>query len=154
MYAKIKNNQLDKYPYEYTDFQNENPYTAFSGLDLYSAFQGTEENINGAELVEVQQEQAPSYNKKTQKVVVATTPTFNGSAWVLTCTIADKTEEEWARQSRSVREERNTKLTACDWTQLADSTADKAAWATYRQELRNVPAQTEFPWDVTWPTQP
>jgi hypothetical protein len=53
-----------------------------------------------------------------------------------------------------IRTERNQKLTACDWTQLADSSVDKQAWATYRQALRDVTAQAGFPTDVTWPTAP
>ena len=59
-----------------------------------------------------------------------------------------------AEQSTNVRNDRNKRLTDCDWTQLADSTADKAAWATYRQALRDVPTQAGFPWNVQWPTQP
>ena len=59
-----------------------------------------------------------------------------------------------AEQSKNVREDRNKRLTDCDWTQLADSTADKAAWATYRQALRDVPTQAGFPWKVEWPKQP
>jgi len=59
-----------------------------------------------------------------------------------------------AEQAKSVRKQRNTKLSDCDWTQLADSTADKAAWATYRQALRDVPSQSSFPWDITWPDAP
>jgi hypothetical protein len=59
-----------------------------------------------------------------------------------------------AEQSASVRTSRNDKLAACDWTQLADSTADKTTWATYRQLLRDVTAQDGFPWNVTWPEAP
>ena len=59
-----------------------------------------------------------------------------------------------AEQAKSVRTDRNKRLADCDWTQLADSTADKAAWATYRQALRDVPAQAGFPWEVTWPDAP
>jgi hypothetical protein len=59
-----------------------------------------------------------------------------------------------AEQSASVRTSRNDKLAACDWTQLADSTADKTTWATYRQSLRDVTAQDGFPWNVTWPEAP
>ena len=59
-----------------------------------------------------------------------------------------------AEQAKSVRTDRNKRLADCDWTQLADSTADKAAWATYRQALRDVPAQVGFPWDITWPDAP
>jgi len=48
-----------------------------------------------------------------------------------------------------------------DWTQIADAPSggawtgvDKAAWATYRQQLRDVPAQSGFPANVTWPVKP
>jgi len=57
-------------------------------------------------------------------------------------------------QAKSVRTTRTQKLADSDWTQIADSTADKAAWATYRTALRNVPAQAGFPWTVTWPDAP
>jgi hypothetical protein len=59
-----------------------------------------------------------------------------------------------AEQASSVRAARNSKLAACDWTQLADSSADKGSWAAYRQALRDVTAQAGFPWDVTWPVEP
>ena len=35
---------------------------------------------------------------------------------------------------------RNGALKASDWTQLSDAPVDAAAWATYRQELRDLPA--------------
>lgn len=57
-------------------------------------------------------------------------------------------------QASLVRLVRNKKLADCDWTQLADSTADKPAWAIYRQTLRDVTAQAGFPWNVTWPIEP
>ena len=59
-----------------------------------------------------------------------------------------------ADQAKSVREQRTTKLSECDWTQLADAPVDKAAWATYRQALRDVTKQAGFPWDIEWPVQP
>jgi hypothetical protein len=59
-----------------------------------------------------------------------------------------------AEQAKSVREQRSTKLADCDWTQVDDSPVDKAAWATYRTALRNVPAQSGFPWTITWPDSP
>jgi hypothetical protein len=40
-----------------------------------------------------------------------------------------------------IRNWRNAELKRTDWTQIADSTADKAAWATYRQALRDLPTQ-------------
>ena len=35
---------------------------------------------------------------------------------------------------------RNRLLSESDWTQLPDAQCDKAAWATYRQALRDFPA--------------
>ena len=59
-----------------------------------------------------------------------------------------------AEAAKSVRASRDGKLAECDWTQLSDSQVDKAVWATYRQELRDVPAQTGFPYDINWPVKP
>ena len=59
-----------------------------------------------------------------------------------------------AEQAKAVRQSRTEKLKDSDWTQIADSTADKAAWATYRQALRDITAQSGFPWTVTWPDAP
>mgnify|MGYP003666446236 FL=1 len=58
------------------------------------------------------------------------------------------------RAAAEVRTERDAKLAATDWTQVADAPVDQAAWATYRQELRDVPAQAGFPNAVDWPTSP
>jgi hypothetical protein len=59
-----------------------------------------------------------------------------------------------AERAAGIRTSRTEKLKDSDWTQIADSTADKAAWATYRQALRDITTQTGFPWEVQWPTQP
>ena len=59
-----------------------------------------------------------------------------------------------AEKAANVRQQRNDKLKDCDWTQIADSTADKTAWATYRQALRDITAQEGFPWTINWPDAP
>jgi hypothetical protein len=59
-----------------------------------------------------------------------------------------------AEQAKSVRQQRTEKLKDSDWTQIADSTADKALWATYRQALRDVTSQAGFPWTIEWPVAP
>jgi uncharacterized protein (DUF1330 family) len=59
-----------------------------------------------------------------------------------------------AEQAKSVRASLSEKLKDCDWTQVADAPVDKAAWATYRQALRDITSQDGFPWTVEWPTQP
>jgi hypothetical protein len=59
-----------------------------------------------------------------------------------------------AEQAKSVRDQRNTKLSESDWTQVADAPVDKDAWATYRQALRDITTQEGFPWTITWPDAP
>jgi len=52
---------------------------------------------------------------------------------------------------------RNNILITTDWTQLSDNpltTEQRQAWATYRQALRDLPANTTDPRNPTWPTKP
>jgi hypothetical protein len=49
---------------------------------------------------------------------------------------------------------RDGELAATDWTQLADAVCDKAAWATYRQSLRDLPASNSDPRKIELPTKP
>ncbi len=56
-----------------------------------------------------------------------------------------------------VRAERDRLLVESDWTQVPDAInagADQDAWARYRQQLRDLTAQSGFPWQVDWPLQP
>jgi hypothetical protein len=46
-------------------------------------------------------------------------------------------EQKWEQ----IKLWRNDELKRTDWTQVADSPTDKAAWAKYRQALRDLPAQ-------------
>lgn len=71
-----------------------------------------------------------------------------------------KAEQEQAYTARkdaeaatAVRAERDKLLAECDWMGMSDVTMS-AEWATYRQALRDVPAQAGFPHNVTWPTKP
>jgi len=57
-------------------------------------------------------------------------------------------------QAKNVRSQRNQLLKDSDWTQIADSTANKEDWAAYRQALRNLPNAEGFPWTVTFPSEP
>jgi hypothetical protein len=62
-----------------------------------------------------------------------------------------------AETADSLRDRRNILLASSDWTQAADSPltdAKKAEWATYRQQLRDLPANTSDPANPTWPTPP
>lgn len=82
---------------------------------------------------------------------------INGK-WYTKWAVADMDDDAKAatdaRQADAVRATRNQKLKDSDWTQVADAPVDQAAWAAYRQALRDVPSQVGFPWEVQWPTEP
>jgi hypothetical protein len=61
--------------------------------------------------------------------------------------------------SAQMRIHRNELLMQCDWVELPsaatrESAESLAAWATYRQALRDVPDQEGFPATIDWPTKP
>jgi hypothetical protein len=55
---------------------------------------------------------------------------------------------------KTLRLNRNQKLTECDWTQVADAPVDQQAWAEYRQALRDLPENTIDPENPVWPVPP
>jgi hypothetical protein len=81
---------------------------------------------------------------------------INGK-WYTKYSVADMGDEAKAaadaNQATSIRNERNRKLTETDWRFRSDLTPSPA-WIDYCQALRDLPTQSGFPWDVTWPTQP
>jgi len=53
-----------------------------------------------------------------------------------------------------VKGQRNSLLASSDWTQMPDVEINtKAAWATYRQQLRDITTQTD-PFNIIWPSKP
>lgn len=70
---------------------------------------------------------------------------FDGQGWRLD---ADRLAAEILTTRRRL-------LTASDWTQLPDvPLTTKAAWAAYRQALRDITDQPGYPLNVAWPQQP
>lgn len=61
------------------------------------------------------------------------------------------TTEQLASEARA---QRNALLSASDWTQVVDAPVDQAAWAAYRQKLRDITAQDFFPYTINWPVAP
>ena len=79
----------------------------------------------------------------------STAPTISEIQAVQTVALAD---EEWSE----VRRKRQVELRFTDWTQQADSPLsdeDKAAYLTYRQQLRDITTQSD-PFNITWPVAP
>jgi hypothetical protein len=97
------------------------------------------------------------HDTRTKKTAGCDPVIQDGKVFVVT--IVDKTDDDIAVDKiialHSIRANRNSKLLASDWTQLPDSTANKAAWATYRQALRDLPNTLTDPRDpVVWPQAP
>jgi len=72
-----------------------------------------------------------------------------------------KTAEEWKTyntpfEAGDIRSKRDDLLNKYEWTVTSPDLTDdkKAEWKTYRQALRDLPDQSGFPWDITWPTKP
>lgn len=103
----------------------------------------------------------PEYDADTHTVKEAA-PVHVNERWEQAWALIERSEEEkqtiqqqkYQNAAQSVRGKRDALLAQSDWTQVADAPVDKAAWAAYRQALRDVPVQAGFPWDVIWPEQP
>lgn len=63
-------------------------------------------------------------------------------------------EEE---SKKYIKKQRQMLLLSSDWTQLPNNpltSEQQAAWATYRQQLRDITSQSGYPTNVVWPIQP
>ena len=75
----------------------------------------------------------------------------------------DAEEQAWNegafdRALEKLRQRRNMLISSCDWVMLSDSPiADKTAWETYRQALRDITnglTTVDQVNAITWPTKP
>lgn len=64
------------------------------------------------------------------------------------------TDKASAYLAERVRSQRDFLLSQSDWTMVPDSSADKEVWGPYRQALRDLTEQKDFPYQVSWPTIP
>ena len=153
MHVKITNGNVDTYPYNVGKLRRDNPNTSFP------------KRISDEVLAEwgvypVTVEVQPSYTERTQTLTQKATPTGSGSSWTIGWTVTDKSEEEVQQFDDNVaasnRYQRNSLLSEFDWTQVADAPVDTAAWATYRQALRDITSHTNWPHldEADWPTKP
>jgi hypothetical protein len=96
-----------------------------------------------------------THNRETQKLVPAEPYINNG--WAYTVQVVDKTAEDIAAEvdtkASQLRRQRDIALMNSDWTQVLDAPVDRTAWATYRQALRNLPQDPNFP-NVELPATP
>lgn len=85
----------------------------------------------------------PSYDSRTEVL------DWNGSEYFIRPHNTQELEDQWNK----VREQRNQLLKDSDWTQISDydlGLENKEQWATYRQELRDLPNVQSNPFDILW----
>lgn len=148
MYIKINNGQAE--PYSIAALRNAYPNVSFPkemGDELLAEYS----------VYPVTRLGAPIFDIATEKLV-RNTPSLIGDIWTETWSVVSLTDEERAARSASlsakVRKQRNEILSSTDWTQIADAPVDQAAWANYRQSLRDITLQEGFPYSIVWPTKP
>jgi hypothetical protein len=141
MYLRVSPTGAIKFPYTLGDLRNEHPAVSFPNQLIAMSEFG---------VVEVQPAPVPVFDSATHRVRHVT-PQLVGDQYVETWEVLQLPLEQAQANVRSLRDQ---KLVACDWTQIADAPVDQTAWAVYRQALRDIPAQAEFPYSVTWPTSP
>ena len=139
-----------KFPYSLHELREDNLDTSFPSSM-------SDEELSAWHVFPVKSQKPPSFDSATQRPAQAD-PVKVGDNWVQVWKIINLSPQEilsrQEEQSSAIRTERNMRLSACDWTQLSDAPVDAVVWALYRQVLRDIPHQTNFPWDVVWPTQP
>lgn len=145
MYIKIINNEPVYYSIRelrIDNFQVSFPETITNELlqefDVYPLYDGVKS----------------AFDKLTHRLI-NTTPVYEDNKWIqpwITIELSyDEIIEQSDAEAKEVRLKRNKLLTDCDWTQVLDAPVDQAAWATYRQALRDITTQEGFPWLVEWP---
>ena len=90
----------------------------------------------------------PDFDEATQTLTQSWSET--DSAEVQSWTVADKSD---ADKELGIRAKRDRLLEETDHYGLSDVTMS-TEMTTYRQALRDIPQQTDFPTTVTWPTMP
>lgn len=149
IYILIRTDGFQTYPYSPLQLRADNPQVSF-------AVEMPEERLAEWGVYPVTPVPRPAADH-TQNVTEVTPQQINGvwtQVWDVTPATPEQLAERTAAQARDIRADRNARLAACDWTQLADAPVDSAAWADYRQALRDVTKQAGFPWNVTWAAAP
>ena len=143
-YARIEENAVVEYPVYEGDIR-----LRYNNVSFPTPFQPPE----GYERVADVAPPSPTY---AQNVLEGNPALVDGvwtRQWVVTDASADEIAARTDAQWTAIRAERNKKLADCDWTQLPDAPVDAAAWAAYRQELRDITNQND-PFNLIWPQEP
>lgn len=143
LYVKVTNGSV-QFPYTIAQLRKDNPDSSLPA-NL------TDQTLAEFNVFPVQSADQPNLDWLTETLSHANPQLIDGKwteVWVV-----NKIPAETA--SLNVRAKRNRLLQESDWTQGKDiSDGISSAWATYRNQLRDVPQQEGFPYSVQWPVAP
>ena len=142
-----------EYPYSIEKLRSDNPETSFPSVM-------SEEDLSNWGVYPVDEEDAPAFNEATEQLE-QTAPIFSNGVWSAGWIVAEASAEEQAKRTadkgRWVDQNIQSALKSSDYTQLSDypgTEARKSAFMAWRQELRNIPLQSGYPWSIAWPVPP
>jgi len=148
LYLKAIDNVVEQYPYSLGQLRKDNSNTSFprqpsladlAEFDMYPVTEVTPTLADGEKLVKVW------------------TPTLVSGEWILAHQAVTKTAEDLATESEvawaNLREQRDKLLAETDWTASTDVTMT-ADMTTYRQALRDLPANTADVFNPVYPVKP
>jgi hypothetical protein len=135
-------NEIVEFPYAASKLKSDNPNVSFPS-DL------TDVDLSSWNVYGVTTAEKPEYNHLTQTRLLGT-PTYSGGSWSVGYTVTNKPEADAAS---STRKKRDGLLEETDVFALSDRTLSDEM-RQYRADLRTIPEQSGFPFDVTWPTKP
>ena len=142
MFVKLTNGK----PVKYTmgELRRDNPNTSFPKHI-------SDETLASYDVYRVTEVAAPKVDNKAYRLTQGI-ENVDG-VWTQTWK-AMKLPEDQA--SANMRAHRDNLLSQSDWTQVADAPVDQTAWATYRQELRDITQHPNWPHleDSDWPVKP
>lgn len=144
MYVRVIDNKAESY--STNQLRRDNPNTSFpqempdSLLAQYNVYP-------------VQIQPMPTVNEKTHRVR-QTEPYNDNGIWKIGYEIVNLPLSE---VSEAMRDERNRLLLETDWVvarAYEESNPVPEEWQSYRQNLRDLPQQQGFPYNIVWPTKP
>ena len=143
MYVRIENGAVAEFPYLLGKLKQDNPNTSFPASI-------PEATLNSYGVYTVTEVTKPTCNYATHEVV-ENDPVLTDGVWTQSWSVNQRPTDV---ASVYIRNERNQRLADTDHHALSDTGAMTTEMSTYRQALRDVPSQSGFPFNVTWPTKP
>jgi len=166
MFVKAKNKKIIEYPYEMAHIRRDHKNAIFSGnspshtfmekYDIHRVYEDIKPVPEGTS-----NSNAPTYNAKTHYLQRAPKPKNVNDTWVLDWKIKKKTKKMLEKttkiESSTAIETRNKLLQESDWIVVRAYERKESVpveWCDYREKLRSIEDQKNFPLNIVWPVSP